>query len=72
MSDGAAALVLADVETALKLDKAVVFRAAEHVQDFLPMSQRDILKFEGCAVAWQRALAQAGIALARSLLRRDP
>ena len=63
VSDGAAALVLADVETALKLGKAVVFRAAEHVQDFLPMSRRDILKFEGCALAWKRALAQAGVAL---------
>jgi acetyl-CoA C-acetyltransferase len=63
VSDGAAALVLADVETALKLKKAIVFRAAEHVQDFLPMSRRDILKFEGCAVAWKRALAQAGIGL---------
>jgi acetyl-CoA C-acetyltransferase len=63
VSDGAAALVLADVETALKFDKAIVFRAAEHVQDFLPMSRRDVLKFEGCAVAWQRALAQAGLAL---------
>jgi len=63
VSDGAAALVLADVETALKLGKAIVFRAAEHVQDFLPMSRRDVLKFEGCAVAWQRALARAGINL---------
>jgi len=63
VSDGAAAVVLADVETALALDKAVVFRAAEHVQDFLPMSRRDILKFEGCAEAWKRALAKAGIAL---------
>ena len=63
VSDGAAALVLADVETALKLDKAVVFRAAAHVQDFLPMSKRDILKFEGCTEAWTRALADAGIAL---------
>ncbi len=63
VSDGAAAVVLADVETALKLDKAVVFRAAEHVQDFLPMSKRDILKFEGCAQAWQRALKRAGVAL---------
>jgi acetyl-CoA C-acetyltransferase len=63
VSDGAAALVLADVETALKLNKAVAFRAAQHVQDFLPMSKRDILKFEGCALAWQRALAQAGLAL---------
>jgi acetyl-CoA C-acetyltransferase len=41
----------------------VVFRAAQHVQDFLPMSRRDILKFEGCSLAWQRALAQAGIVL---------
>jgi acetyl-CoA C-acetyltransferase len=63
VSDGAAALVLADVETALKFDKAVVFRAAQHVQDFLPMSRRDILNFEGCAVAWQRALAQGGVTL---------
>jgi acetyl-CoA C-acetyltransferase len=63
VSDGAAALVLADVDTALKLGKAVAFRAAEHVQDFLPMSKRDILKFEGCALAWQRALAEAGIKL---------
>ncbi len=63
VSDGAAAVVLADVETALQFDKAVVFRAAQHVQDFLPMSKRDILKFEGCAVAWQRALGKAGVAL---------
>jgi acetyl-CoA C-acetyltransferase len=63
VSDGAAAVVLADVETALAMDKAVVFRAAEHVQDFLPMSRRDILKFEGCAEAWKRALARAGLTL---------
>jgi acetyl-CoA C-acetyltransferase len=63
VSDGAAAVVLADVTTALKLGKAVAFRAAEHVQDFLPMSKRDVLKLEGCAQAWTRALASAGIAL---------
>jgi acetyl-CoA C-acetyltransferase len=63
VSDGAAAILLADVETALKLKKAVAFRAAEHVQDFLPMSKRDILKFEGCSQAWQRALAQSGLQL---------
>jgi acetyl-CoA C-acetyltransferase len=61
VSDGAAAVVLADVETALKFKKAVAFRAAEHVQDFLPMSKRDILKFEGCSQAWQRALAHSGL-----------
>jgi len=63
VSDGAAALVLADVETALRLRKAVVFRSTAHVQDFLPMSRRDILKFEGCALAWKQALADAGISL---------
>ena len=63
VSDGAAAIVLADVETALRLGKAVAFRAAQHVQDFLPMAKRDILKFEGCSLAWKQALAQAGIAL---------
>jgi acetyl-CoA C-acetyltransferase len=63
VSDGAAAIVLTDVETALRMDKAVVFRAAQHVQDFLPLSKRDILKFEGCGVAWSRALEQAGIGL---------
>jgi acetyl-CoA C-acetyltransferase len=63
VSDGAAAIVLADVATALRLGKAVALRAAEHVQDFLPMSKRDVLKLEGCAEAWKRALARAGMKL---------
>ncbi len=63
VSDGAAALVLADVETALAMRKAVAFRAAAHVQDFLPMSRRDILRFEGCTEAWKRALVHAGVRL---------
>jgi acetyl-CoA C-acetyltransferase len=63
VSDGAAAIVLADVETALRLKKAIAFRSTAHVQDFLPMSKRDILKFEGCSHAWQRALQSAGIKL---------
>ena len=63
VSDGAAALVLADSETAKTMGKAVNFRATAHAQDFLPMSKRDILQFEGCTVAWQRALAQAGVQL---------
>ena len=63
VSDGAAALVLADTETALKMKRAVAFRATAHAQDFLPMSKRDIVQFEGCAEAWRRALDQAGVAL---------
>ena len=63
VSDGAAALVLADVDTALTLDKAVVFRAAEQVNDFLPMSKRDIVAFEGRELAWKRALTSAKLGL---------
>ena len=63
VSDGAAALVLADIDTALACAKAVVFRAAEQVNDFLPMSRRDILAYEGPALAWQRALAAARVGL---------
>ncbi|MER8810150.1 acetyl-CoA acetyltransferase [Mesorhizobium australicum] len=63
VSDGAAALVLADTATALKMRRAVTFRANEHVQDFLPMSKRDILTFEGCEQAWTRALKNAGVTL---------
>lgn len=63
VSDGAAALVLADTTTALGMRRAVAFRANEHVQDFLPMSKRDILLFDGCEQAWARALKNAGIVL---------
>ena len=63
VSDGAAALVLADVDTALSMRRAVTFRAIAHAQDFLPMSKRDILDFDGCSEAWRRALAQARLKL---------
>ena len=63
VSDGAAAVVLADLQTALALKKAVAFRAAEQVNDFLPMSRRDILAFEGPELAWKRALAAARLGL---------
>ncbi|MEM5581130.1 acetyl-CoA acetyltransferase [Roseibium sp. AS2] len=63
VSDGAAALVLTDPATALGMKKAVAFRGMAHVQDFLPMSKRDILKFEGCSKAWGQALGDANLAL---------
>ena len=64
VSDGAAAIVLTDVDTALKMDKAVYFRAAQHVQDFLPMSRRTVIDFEGPAEAFSRAFAEAGVSVA--------
>jgi len=63
ISDGAAACVLADVETALAMPKAVIFRATAHVNDILPMSKRDIVAFEGPELAWKRALTEARLKL---------
>nr|WP_206377576.1 acetyl-CoA acetyltransferase [Sphingobium sp. TB-6] len=63
VSDGAAAVVLAAPDIAAGAARAVHFRGRGHVQDFLPMSRRDITQFEGCTKAWQRALAEAGITL---------
>ncbi|XWN28859.1 MAG: acetyl-CoA acetyltransferase [Devosia sp.] len=63
VSDGAAAVVLCDLSTAMRMKKAVAFRGTAHVQDFLPMSKRDIVRFEGCGEAWRRALSNAGTGL---------
>ena len=63
VSDGAAALVLTNVETALGRSKAVAIRARSQVSDFLPMSKRNIIAFEGCTQAWNLALTSAGLKL---------
>ena len=63
VSDGAAAMVITDTETALGAKKAIAFRSLAHAQDFLPLSRRDILKFEGCRTAWGRALDKAGLSI---------
>ena len=61
VSDGAAALVLADTETARSMGKAVRFRAAVQVNEYLPIAARDIIRFDGAHTAWQRAYEQAGV-----------
>jgi acetyl-CoA C-acetyltransferase len=63
VSDGAAALVLTDEDTARTMRRAVKFRAAVQVNDFLPISRRDITQFEGAREAWSRAFAEAGVRL---------
>jgi acetyl-CoA C-acetyltransferase len=63
VSDGAAAVVLTDVGTALSMKKAIAFRARSQVNDYLPMSKRDILAFEGPARAWKQAMQEAHIKL---------
>lgn len=63
VSDGAAAVVLADHDTAMSMRKVVAVRSVAHVQDYLPMSRRDILLFEGCSLAWRQALTAANLQL---------
>jgi acetyl-CoA C-acetyltransferase len=63
VSDGAAALVIADEETAATLNRAIRIRTRTHVNDFLPLSRRDPIAFEGARRAWDKAREQAGISL---------
>ncbi|HEV7267920.1 MAG TPA: acetyl-CoA acetyltransferase [Falsiroseomonas sp.] len=63
VSDGAAALILTDEETARGMAKAVRFRAAAQSTDAMPIAARDIIRFEGARAAWGKALDQAGLAL---------
>ena len=61
VADGAAALIVAAPEVALGFRKAVAFRATQQVNDFLPMSRRDVIDFAGPKEAFARAYAEAGV-----------
>ncbi|WP_046868537.1 acetyl-CoA acetyltransferase [Microvirga massiliensis] len=63
ISDGAAALVVADEETAERLQRAITFRARRHVNDILPLSRRDPIAFAGARTAWEKARADSGVRL---------
>lgn len=60
VSDGAAAVVLVDERLVTAFQQAVRLRARVQVNDYLPLSRRDAVGFEGPRRAWQQALAQAG------------
>ncbi len=64
VSDGAAALVLADDEIAATLGKAIRFRGTGQASDYLPMSQRDMTRFLAGEQAWHRAFEEAGSSIA--------
>ena len=61
ISDGAAALVIVSDELIDRFPRAVRFRAAQQVNDLLPMSAKDTTLFEGPRRAIEKAYAQAGI-----------
>ena len=63
VTDGAAAVVLTTEEAAAGFAKVARFRAAVHVSDFLPMSARDFLAFEGPERAFRMAYDEAGVTL---------
>ena len=59
VSDGAAALVLVNESHLQHVSRAVKIRARVQVNDYLPMSRRDVASFAGPRRAWAEALAQA-------------
>ena len=63
ISDGAAAIVLADEAIAADLERAIAFRARAHTNDVLALSRRDPSEFAGPREAWKRALAASGLTL---------
>ena len=63
ISDGAAAIVLADADTAADLARGIAFRARAQAGDVLALSRRDPIAFEGAHRAWRGALDQAGLGI---------
>lgn len=61
VSDGAAALIIVSDDIAQQMSRSVRFRAASHVSDYLPMSQRDLIAFDGPREAIKRAKKLAGV-----------
>lgn len=57
ISDGAAAIILTTTPEGRM--KNVQFRSRYQVNDYLALSKRDFVKFEGPRLAWQKALAEA-------------
>lgn len=63
VSDGAAALIICRAEDVQKAENHVRFLATAQVNDFLPLSRRDPIRFEGASLAWQKALADSSLSL---------
>ncbi|HBM58841.1 MAG TPA: thiolase domain-containing protein [Citreicella sp.] len=63
VSDGAAALVLADPGTAAEMRRAIAFRARTQANEIMALSRRDVLEFAGARRAWAQALDHAGLTL---------
>ena len=63
ISDGAAALIIADDELALEAERAISFKASVQMNDLMPMSKRDKTEFRGASLSWKKALSDAQVNL---------
>ena len=63
ISDGAAALIIADDELALEAERAINFKARVQMNDLMPMSKRDKTEFRGASLSWKKALSDAQVNL---------
>ena len=63
ISDGAAALIIADDELALEAERSISFKARVQMNDLMPMSKRDKTEFRGAALSWKKALSDAKVNL---------
>ena len=63
ISDGAAAMIIMAEDLAVDSPQAVRFRSTVQVNDFLPMSRRDMTELAGAHEAISRAYSRAGITL---------
>ena len=63
ISDGAAALIIADDELALEAEKAIIFKSRVQMNDLMPMSKRDKTEFRGASLSWKKALSDAQVNL---------
>lgn len=63
ITDGAAAMVLTNMDRAWSAPRAIGFRAATQVNDYLPLSRRDKTELAGASNAWNKALGDSGLTL---------
>lgn len=64
VTDGAAAIVLSAADAATSAPARARMAGTAHVSDYLPMSRRDFIRFEGPARAMSQAYEAAGISVA--------
>ncbi|MBO6639612.1 MAG: acetyl-CoA acetyltransferase [Roseitalea sp.] len=63
VSDGAAALVITNLDEAWHAPRAVGFRATAHVSDYMPISRREVIAFDGARKAWAQAMEASKLSL---------